>query len=216
MDYHCRMELLCHNDGYVCQNDNSICPYDMLNDIFTAKITRNSQKIVLARISYKVFSTMRKVMIVHYTQHFEDTVMTMVKFDPFRGFDTISRRMFNEMNRVHRSETREFSPSIDISETEQAIMLHVEIPGIKKEDVKISIGEDRVLSIRGEKKRSEKTEEKNFVRIERQYGNFTRSFVLSDNINVNEVKAEFENGILEITLPKTEPVKPKEIAVEIQ
>jgi HSP20 family protein len=104
---------------------------------------------------------------------------------------------------------------MDISETEQAFIIHAELPGVQKEDIKISISEDNILSISGEKKKSEQIQDKNFVRMERFYGTFRRTFTLPDHIQSSSIKADFTNGILEISLPKSEPIKPKEITVEI-
>ena len=103
--------------------------------------------------------------------------MTMLTFEPFRGLDTVTRRMFDtmsEMNRNVKQQVEQFSPRVDIAETEKAISLHVEIPGVQKDDVKISINEDRILSIRGEKRQSETIEGQQFVRMESHFGTFAR------------------------------------------
>ena len=144
--------------------------------------------------------------------------MTMLTFEPFRGLDTVTRRMFDrisEMDRDIKHEVSNFSPKVDISNTESSMILHVEIPGVNKEDVKISINEDRILSIRGEKKQSETQEDHKYIRIERRFGSFNRSFTLPEFINIHDIQAEFNNGILTITLPKAEPEKPKSIEVPI-
>lgn len=144
--------------------------------------------------------------------------MTMLTFEPFRGLDTVTRRMFDrisEMDRDIKPEVSNFSPRVDISNTESSTILHVEIPGVNKEDVKISINEERILSIRGEKKQSETQEDHKFIRIERRFGSFDRSFTLPEFIDINGIQAEFNNGILTITLPKVEPEKPKSIEVPI-
>ncbi len=144
--------------------------------------------------------------------------MTLVKFEPFRGFESFSRRMnemFGELEKGVRFEIGDFSPRVDIAEDEKNVYLHAELPGIERENVKISISEDRVLMLKGEKRREEKVENKNYVRVERNYGSFTRSFALPDNINVEKVDAKFENGVLNMTLPKNEPTKPKEVSISI-
>lgn len=144
--------------------------------------------------------------------------MTMLTFDPFRGLDTVTRRMFNTIPSMESSvkqQEEQFSPSVDIAETEKAVLLYVEIPGVQKDDVKISINEDRILSIRGEKRQSETIEGQQFVRMESHFGTFARSFTLSDSIDINAIQAAFNNGILQITLPKVEPEKPKSIEVPI-
>ena len=146
--------------------------------------------------------------------------MNLVKFDPFRGFDSLARRMNNfmtdfEIGRNFSTDVGTFTPRVDIREDEKNIYLSAEIPGLSKEDVKVSINDDNVLTIKGEKKLEEKKEEENYVKLERQYGSFVRSFVLPENVDTESVKASFKDGLLELTLERLEPVKPKEIDVEI-
>ncbi len=145
--------------------------------------------------------------------------MTMLKFEPFRGFDSLSRRMndfVGEIEKGVRFEIGDFSPRVDISEDDKNIYLHAELPGIAKEDVKVSVTEERVLTLKGEKKRVVTDENKNFVRVERNYGNFVRSFSLPENVKFDAVQAKFEHGVLEVILPKIEPQLPKEVTVEIK
>ena len=145
--------------------------------------------------------------------------MRIVKYEPFSGFDTISRHVNTLITDLQKNASvnnqAEFSPRMDISETEQAYVIHAELPGVQKEDIKISISEDKILSISGEKKKSEQVQDENFVRMERFYGTFLRTFTLPEHIQSSSIKADFTNGILEISLPKSELIKPKEITVEI-
>lgn len=129
--------------------------------------------------------------------------MGIIKVDPFRGFDTMMRRV-------------DFTPRVDIADTEKALTFHAELPGLVKEDVKISVTDGNMLTIRGEKKREEKKEEKNFLRVERSWGSFTRSFALPDNLDTESINAAFDNGVLNIEIPKREPVKPKELEINIK
>ncbi len=146
--------------------------------------------------------------------------MSIIKVDPFRSVDSVLRRMSDVFDDVQRGGVRfeigDFAPRVDIAHTDKAISFHAELPGLTKEDVKISINEDNVLTIRGEKKREETSEEKNFVRVERSFGSFTRSFTLPDNLEASAVQATFENGVLNITIPKKEPAAPKEHVISIQ
>lgn len=148
--------------------------------------------------------------------------MSIIKVDPFRGFDSMMRRMndvFEEVNRGGiRFEVGDFTPRVDIAETDSALTVHAELPGIDKKDVKITVNDGNILTIAGEKKREEKTEdkEKNYMRIERSYGSFARSFTLPDNVSTENINAAFDNGVLTITVPKKEPAKPKELEVTIQ
>ena len=107
-----------------------------------------------------------------------------------------------------------YVPRVDISEDTNNIYVHAELPGMSKDDVKVTVADD-ILTIRGEKKHEEKTEDKNYFRIERRFGEFARQFTLPDNVKGDEVHANFNNGVLEITIPKSEPVKPTEREVPI-
>lgn len=148
--------------------------------------------------------------------------MTLTRWSPTR--DLLSEE-FNRLNRMLSSfwndttpETSlfkgEWSPAVDISEDKDAYYLHFELPGLTKEDVKVNY-EDGVLTVRGEKKAEQKEETKNYHRIERCFGMFERSFRVPSKILDNKIDAKFKNGILEVTLPKAEDAKPKEIEVKI-
>ena len=145
--------------------------------------------------------------------------MGVIKVDPFRGLDTMMRRVndfYEDVNRGGiRFEVGDFQPRVDISEDASSVIIHAELPGIAKEDVKITITDQNVLTIRGEKKRETKSAEQNFTRIERSYGSFTRSFTLPDHLKSTEVNASFDGGVLTITIPKAEPTRPKEQEITI-
>jgi HSP20 family protein len=105
-----------------------------------------------------------------------------------------------------------WTPAVDVAETEEAITLHVEVPGLKLEEFDIELTGD-TLTIRGERKRVREEQADNFVRVERSYGRFQRSFTLATPIQNDKVSAAYRDGILEITLPKSEETKPRKIAV---
>ncbi len=105
-------------------------------------------------------------------------------------------------------------PSVDISENENAYVLKAELPGVNREDINIDIN-NKTLTLKGEKKFEEKTEKENYVRVERSYGSFSRTFTLSDKVDTENVKASYKDGVLEVTLPKKEEAKPREIKVEV-
>lgn len=104
------------------------------------------------------------------------------------------------------------SPSVDIFEEGNDMVVKAEIPGISKEDLNVSITEDS-LTISGEKKQEEKVEKKDFHRVERSYGSFTRSFRLPDNVNGEKAKASFTDGVLEVRIPRTKEAKKKKIQI---
>lgn len=106
-----------------------------------------------------------------------------------------------------------FVPAVDVYEDEHSITLTAELPGINEKDVEISL-ENGVLTISGERKMENEEKQDNFHRIERSYGRFTRSFTLPPTVDNENVKAEFNNGVLKITLAKREEAKPKQIKIE--
>lgn len=140
-------------------------------------------------------------------------------FDPFRNFEERMRRLFGEG--FFRAPVEEnwtlsaWTPACDIFETENEIVVKAELPEVKKEDVTVSI-ENNVLTIHGERKFSEETKKENYHRVERSYGEFTRSFTLPVFVNTEKVSAEFRDGILRVVLPKREEAKTKQIEVKVK
>lgn len=148
--------------------------------------------------------------------------MTLVRWDPFRELEEVSDRL-NRMfarpaaPRTSGKETMivaDWTPSVDISETEGEYQIKAEIPDVKKEDVKVTL-EDGVLTIQGERKHEKEEKAKKYHRIERSYGSFVRTFSLPDVIDEEKVKAEFKDGVLNLYLPKSEKAKPKAIDVKV-
>jgi HSP20 family protein len=129
----------------------------------------------------------------------------MDRFDPFQEMERNMKTMQAQMK---------FNPTIDVAETEKEISVHAELPGLKKEDVKISL-HDGVLEIKGEKKTEKKEgDEKKMVRLERRYGSFLRRIPVPRDADPGQVKAKFENGVLEVHLAKPETKKPNDINIE--
>jgi len=148
--------------------------------------------------------------------------MSIVRWRPFRDLVSIQ----DEMNRLFddffgrplaRTEWTEgvWSPTVDISEDKDNVIIRAEMPGTKKEDVNISI-QDNVLTLKGEKKQEKEEKDKNYHRVERSYGSFCRSFQLPTSVKTDKIKANYRDGVLNITLPKTEEVKPKQIPISIE
>lgn len=148
--------------------------------------------------------------------------MNLVKWDPFRELEDVS----NSLNRFFgRSAARtesdrgmlavaDWMPSVDISETDTAYLIKAEIPDVKKEDVKVTI-QDGMLTIQGERKLDKEEKGKKFHRIERSYGSFVRSFQVPDDADETAVKAEFKDGMINVTLPKSAKAKAKAINVTV-
>lgn len=145
--------------------------------------------------------------------------MTLVRLEPFRRFENLSRKLNDFANDFEKGislEVGSFSPKTDIYDDEKNIFITAELPGIKKEDIKISVTEDRILSIKGNKQKSENNKDKTYIRNERNFGEFERTFVLSEDVDIENINAKFDNGVLELVLNKIEPPKPKEINVKIK
>jgi len=149
----------------------------------------------------------------------------IVRFDPFRELD----RLQNEVNRLFDGYTaptqegrpsgvpaafagRLWSPAVDIAENQNEIVLHAELPGLKQDEIDIELTGD-TLTIRGERKFESEERKDSFVRVERSYGRFQRSFTLGVPVEAERVSATYPDGILEIHLPKSEATRPRKVPV---
>ncbi len=109
---------------------------------------------------------------------------------------------------------RAWAPKCDIFETDHEIVVKIELPDVKREDIKVSL-ENGLLTIRGERRFEEETKRESYHRVERSYGEFRRSFTLPDFADPGKVNAEYKDGILRVTVAKREEVKPKQIDVKV-
>jgi HSP20 family protein len=148
--------------------------------------------------------------------------MAIARWRPMRDmvrFQDEMNRLFDDffappMNRPEWTDGM-WNPSVDVSETKDSVVIKAEIPGMTKDDVKISI-QDNTITLKGEKKQEKEEKDANYHRIERSYGSFCRSFTLPTAVKADKIKATYKDGILNVTLPKTEEVKPKEIPISIE
>jgi len=147
--------------------------------------------------------------------------MAMVRFEPFRDLLTSQREYvrllkeaFSPMSGETEVSTRSWAPPVDIYETEDAIVLKAELPGIDPKDVEVRV-EDNTLYLKGERNYEKEVNEQNYHRIERSYGSFARSFTLPNSISAEKVKAEYKDGLLTLTMPKREEAKPKTIKIDV-
>jgi HSP20 family protein len=148
--------------------------------------------------------------------------MAVVKWDPFRDLLSIQDRMnrlFEQTLSRSRSEegiaASTWTPAVDIYETPETIVLKAELPGLSREDIEIQI-RDNALTLKGERRFAKDVQQENYLRIERAYGAFQRSFTLPATIQQDKIRAVFRDGVLELTLPKAEEAKPKKIAIEVR
>jgi HSP20 family protein len=147
----------------------------------------------------------------------------LTRWEPFREFSTQQDRM-NRMNRLFRESyspdgpeealTTSYAPPVDIYEDEHNITLKLEVPGIDEKDIDVRI-ENTTLTVHGERKIEKEEKEENFRRVERQYGEFTRSFTLPSSVDPGQVTADYAKGVLRIILAKKAEAKPKQIKVNV-
>jgi HSP20 family protein len=136
---------------------------------------------------------------------------------PWAGFGELEQqfeRLLGELP-AHRPSAGSWVPAVDIHETDSAYILEADLPGMTREDISVSILDDRV-TLKGTRKREAKHEEKGYRRYERAEGAFERSFRIDGGVDEAHVEARFENGVLTITLPKPEEAKPRQIAIQTE
>ncbi|MGQ9524568.1 MAG: Hsp20/alpha crystallin family protein [Armatimonadota bacterium] len=148
--------------------------------------------------------------------------MDVMRWNPFEEL----RALQDEMNRIFEQRvmpavqkrehvsTRVWSPPVDVYEDDEEIVLYVELAGMNQEDIHIELTSD-TLTIRGERKFEDGQRRDRFIRVERAYGEFRRSFTLSMPVKADEVRATYKAGILEIHLPKAEEIRPRKVEVKV-
>ncbi len=144
--------------------------------------------------------------------------MALVRWSPWRDIMSVQdemNRLFSGLMRPAEGGTQaeQWMPAVDISETDEGFVVTADVPGMKGDDIKISVS-NNVLSLRGEKKNVREDAKENFHRVERSYGLFERTFTLPSGVAAENIRAKYKDGVLEIRLPKSKEAKPKEIKVE--
>ncbi len=145
---------------------------------------------------------------------------TLTRWEPFRGATSLQ----DQMNRLfgdvferagEESSLTAWAPSVDIYETEHELVVKADLPEVDPKDLDIRV-ENNILTIRGERKFEKKVSEENYLRVERAYGSFARSFTLANTVNSDAIKADYQNGVLTLSIPKREEAKPKQIKVNVE
>jgi HSP20 family protein len=143
--------------------------------------------------------------------------MSLTHYDPltnfpatFRTFEDAIARMLNEPRGA-----RPWSPSVDIYETENELVLKADLPDVKLEDIQVGV-ENQTLTLKGERKFEENETVRGHHRIERHYGSFVRSFAVPASVDAEKVAAEYKNGVLTVKLPKKEAAKPRQVKIEVK
>ena len=144
--------------------------------------------------------------------------MTLVRYDPWKTLNELHREMDRWFNRSSWSDevgvTADWTPAVDIMEDDGAYTLFADLPGIDPKDIEIDM-EIGVLTIRGERENERKDEDDNFKRVERLYGRFYRRFSLPDTADSDSISAKYNDGVLEVHIPKHEKAMPRRIEVQI-
>jgi HSP20 family protein len=146
--------------------------------------------------------------------------MSMTRWEPFRGLNTLQEqvnRLFEDsFARTHSSQAdlASWAPAVDIFETENEMVVKADLPDVQEKDIDVRV-ENNTLTIRGERKFNNEVHEDNYLRVERAYGTFTRSFSLPNTVNTEGIRAEHRNGVLSVRMPKREETKPKQIKISV-
>jgi HSP20 family protein len=144
---------------------------------------------------------------------------TIARWEPFRGVTTLQdqiNHLFNDAfeRTGEQSNLSAWAPAVDIYETEHELVVKADLPDVDPKDLDIRV-ENNILTIRGERKFEKKVNEENYLRVERAYGSFARSFTLANTVNTDAIKADYQNGVLTLTIPKREEAKPKQVKVNV-
>jgi len=141
------------------------------------------------------------------------------RWEPFRGGATLQEQVNRLFGNVLDRSTEEsnlttWAPAVDIYETEHELVVKADLPEVDPKELDMRV-ENNLLTIRGERKFEKKVNEDNYLRVERVYGSFSRSFSLANTVNAEAIKADYLNGVLTLTIPKREEAKPKQIKVNV-
>jgi HSP20 family protein len=144
---------------------------------------------------------------------------TLSRWEPFRGASTLQEqvnRLFNDVldRSSEESSLTSWAPAVDIYETEHELVVKADLPDVDAKDLDIRV-ENNILTIRGDRKFEKQVAEENYLRVERAYGAFSRSFSLANTVNSEAIKADYQDGVLTLTIPKREEAKPKQIKVNV-
>ena len=149
--------------------------------------------------------------------------MAIIRWDPFRDVMTLQERMnhlFDHALSRTRGDDKEgltasmWSPSVDIFETPDSIVMKAELPGVSRDNIDIQV-QDNTLTLKGERKSEHEVKEENYLRGERSYGAFQRTFNLPTGVQQGKIRAVFKDGVLEVTMPKAEEAKPTQVKIDV-
>jgi HSP20 family protein len=144
---------------------------------------------------------------------------TLNRWEPFRGAATLQEQVNRLFGNVlehsgEESNLTSWAPAVDIYETEHELVVKADLPEVDPKELDIRV-ENNLLTIRGERKFEKKVSEDHYLRVERAYGSFSRSFSLANTVDAEAIEADYQNGVLTLTIPKREEAKPKQIKVNV-
>ena len=144
---------------------------------------------------------------------------SITRWDTYSGLSGLQEqvnRLFESSfsRRADNSAVTTWAPAVDIFETENELVVKADLPDVNEKDIDVRV-ENNMLTVRGERKFGEKAEKENYLRVERTYGTFSRSFRLPNTVNNETIQADYKNGVLTVTLPKRAESKPKQVKVNV-
>ena len=143
--------------------------------------------------------------------------MALVRYEPWSMLDQLRKEMDRAFDRSNGESgsvvTSDWTPAVDIKESENAFTIIADIPGVDPKDIEVHM-ENGLLTIKGERESEKKEEKEGYKRVERSYGSSYRRFSMPDTANADKIAAKSKNGVLEITIPKHEKLQPRKIAVQ--
>jgi HSP20 family protein len=144
----------------------------------------------------------------------------IIRWEPFHGTSTLQEQMNHLFEEAFvrglgdQSALTAWAPAVDIYETEHELVVKADLPDVNEKDLDVRV-ENNVLTIRGEREFEKRVPEDNYLRVERSYGSFSRSFSLASTVNTDAIKADYRNGVLTLQIPKREEAKPKQIKLSV-
>ena len=144
---------------------------------------------------------------------------SITRWDTYSGLSGLQEqvnRLFESSfsRRADNSAVTTWAPAVDIFETENELVVKADLPDVNEKDIDVRV-ENNMLTVRGERKFEEKAEKENYLRVERTYGTFSRSFRLPNTVNNETIQADYKNGVLTVTLPKRAESRPKQVKVNV-
>ncbi len=139
--------------------------------------------------------------------------MAIIRWDPFREMTSLQSRVNRLADSLWSGRQESWVPAVDVFDTQDAVVLKAELPGMKVADIQIEV-DDNVLTLKGERTFQEKLDDERYYRVEWRYGSFQRSLALPQGVKADDIQATYEDGVLQVTVPKAEAEKPRRIEVK--